>query len=102
MRGRHLVAVAVGLALGVAGTAVVVRQPPAQAQARRAAWEYQVVFAPSDNEQASAKAMTDEFGRLAADGWEYVGPAAEASQSGPAGQYRGARGAFLVFKRPKA
>ena len=102
MRGKYVTALAVGLVLGVVGTAVVVWQPPAQAQDRRAGWEYQVVFAPADNEQASAKAMTEQFARLAADGWEYVGPAAEATQSGPAGQYRGVRGVFLVFKRPRS
>jgi hypothetical protein len=104
MRARYLSAVLVGLILGAGGTAIVVRQPPAHAQGKdaRAAWEYRVVFATVDNEVASAEAMTKQFGRLAADGWEYVGPAAEATRAGPAGQYAGARGAFVVFRRPKS
>ena len=103
MRGKYLAAVAVGILLGVAGTAVVVRQPPAQAQGRDAKgpWEYRVAFAHTDNFEAGAKAMTEQFGRLAADGWEYVGPAAEWSRQDAGGQYAGAAGAFLVFKRQK-
>jgi Domain of unknown function (DUF4177) len=103
MHGKYLAAVAVGIILGVVGTAVVVRQPPAQAQERKAAWEYRVVLAFTDavEPERLEKGMNDQFSRLAADGWEYVGPAAEASRSNNQWQYTGARGAYLVFKRQK-
>jgi hypothetical protein len=106
MTGKLITAVAAGLFLGIAGTAVVVRQPEARGQEPergrpKQQWEYKVIFS-STEAQDPARAMTEQYNLLAAEGWEYVGPVVEKTHArSPNGNYAGVSGAYVLFRRPK-
>jgi hypothetical protein len=106
MTGKLITAVAFGLLLGVAGTSLVVRQPEARGQEPerkqpKQQWEYKVLFSSAEVKDP-ARAMTEQYNLLAAEGWEYVGPVVERTHSGgPTGGYTGIGGAYVLFKRSK-
>lgn len=80
----------VGLVLGFA-TSFVARQPEVQGQekVKPQQCEYQLILVPG-GELGDAKEFTNRFNILAADGWEYVGPAVTQP-----------RYCLVLFKRPK-
>jgi hypothetical protein len=70
-----------------------VNEPQVQAPAKVQQWEYKAVIPPSGSGQTNqqiADAITDQFNKLAQDGWEYHSPL---SHSAP--------GNYVLFKRPR-
>jgi len=70
MTARTLLAVLVGVAVGV--TAVTVG-PPHTAAAPNGNWQYKVVVFTGDRADSADK-HTEQFNTLAGNGWEHVGP----------------------------
>jgi hypothetical protein len=106
MNGKCIAALVVGIALGVAASSsglvpgaagqVQVRGPNLQQ------WEYKVVFSSiAGTGEKDSERFTNEFDRLAADRWEYVGPVLDRTSTGLNGAYSGINGVYVLFKRPK-
>jgi hypothetical protein len=102
---RKTFAAAVGIAIASAWAGSMSNRSivVGQEQKNRARWEYRVILAKSQQDERSAALMTEQFNALASDGWEYVGPVADSSETRnvPNGFYLDLNGAFLLFKRQK-
>jgi Domain of unknown function (DUF4177) len=92
-----LVGLAVGLCLpAVVGLAGARGQPPPRPPSGPA-YEYKVVeFGTGVHNSESADDMTKKLNALAADGWDYAGPVANATDN----DRRFLQG-FVAFRRPK-
>ena len=117
MNSKLAAGLAIGLAIGFAGALVVTSQPEARGQEKqKQQWEYKVVACSLDGAKGrlpdadAAKALTEQYNTLAADGWEYVGPVVEKTVAAsphvigggtPPASYVGISGTFVLFKRPK-
>jgi len=107
MNGKMLAAVIVGMVLGVMAASVrwstraegqgtTVRGP------KLPQWEYKVVYSGTSALDAqNAEALTKQFGKLATDGWEYVGPIVDRTFANRNGYYAGNAGVLVLFKRAK-
>jgi hypothetical protein len=114
MNGKSAVAMAIGLTLGFAASICITRQPEAQGQEKpkKQQWEYKVVSCSLYGNKGllpdrdAAKALTEQYNTLAADGWEYVGPVVEKTlpavsvgASISPQSYQGISGTFVLFRR---
>jgi hypothetical protein len=105
MTRRILGASALGIVFSAAWASSMVNGSAAHGQekAKQTRWEYRVILANARLKEKSSTVMTEQFNELASEGWEYVGPVAESSETRniPTGYYLEPNGAFVLFKRLK-
>jgi hypothetical protein len=81
MKAKLLTSLAVGMLFGCAISQVTMQAQAfaqAKAKARQQQWEYKVVYCNAvGRTEPLALEMTLQFNKLAANGWEYVGPVVE-------------------------
>jgi hypothetical protein len=97
MKTQWIVVAAAGLVLGLVATALW-RQPDVSAQVppAKVAYEYKVVeFGDGPQNSQTAEDMTKKVNKLAEEGWEYVGPVANASED------RRFLQGFVLFRKAK-
>jgi hypothetical protein len=104
MKAKLLASLVVGMVIGCAISQVALQTQAyaqAKANARPLQWEYKVVYCNAiGRTEALAVEMTLQFNRLAANGWDYVGPVVEWTLDDMRGSYRGVGGQYILFRRP--